>query len=48
MEPTVACTMAENTPHSPPPRWADRLLERCCAPEKREEVLGDLHERYYR
>jgi hypothetical protein len=32
----------------PPPRWADRLLERLCAPEKREEVLGDLHERYYR
>jgi ABC-type antimicrobial peptide transport system permease subunit len=37
-----------DTPHSPPPRWADRLLERFCAPEKREEVLGDLHERYHR
>ncbi|MBD0260944.1 MAG: hypothetical protein ICV83_34930, partial [Cytophagales bacterium] len=35
-----------NHPH--PPRWADRLLERLCAPEKREEVLGDLHERYHR
>jgi ABC-type antimicrobial peptide transport system permease subunit len=37
-------------PHDnpPPPRWADRLLERLCATEKREEVLGDLHERYYR
>ena len=31
-----------------PPRWLDRLLERCCAPHLREEVLGDLHERYHR
>ena len=30
-----------------PPRWVDKLLERFCAPHKREEVLGDLHERYY-
>jgi ABC-type antimicrobial peptide transport system permease subunit len=40
--------MSGNTPFSPPPRWADRLLERFCAPEKLEEVLGDLHERYHR
>nr|WKN38888.1 ABC transporter permease [Tunicatimonas sp. TK19036] len=29
-----------------PPRWPDKLLERLCAPEFLEEVLGDLHERY--
>ncbi|SDK02084.1 putative ABC transport system permease protein [Catalinimonas alkaloidigena] len=29
-----------------PPRGADRLLERFCAPDLREEVLGDLHELY--
>ncbi|MDJ1479243.1 ABC transporter permease [Cytophagaceae bacterium YF14B1] len=29
-----------------PPRWLDRLLERFCAPHLREEVQGDLHERY--
>lgn len=34
--------------YKPPPRWLDRLIERCCAPHLREEVLGDLHERYHR
>ena len=29
-----------------PPRLADRLLMFFCAPHLREEVLGDLHERY--
>ena len=38
---------APNRNHLPPPRWADQLLERFCAPDKLEEVLGDLHERYY-
>ena len=31
-----------------PPKWLDHLIERCCAPELLEEVLGDLHERYHR
>jgi putative ABC transport system permease protein len=31
-----------------PPRWIDILLERFCAPHLLEQVLGDLHERYYR
>ncbi len=31
-----------------PPRWADRLLEWCCAPHLLEEVQGDLHERFSR
>ncbi len=30
-----------------PPKWLDKLLARFCAPHLREEVLGDLHERYY-
>jgi putative ABC transport system permease protein len=30
-----------------PPRFADYLLKLFCAPHLREEVLGDLHERYY-
>ncbi|MEM9673489.1 MAG: ABC transporter permease [Bacteroidota bacterium] len=34
-------------PYQPPPKWLNRLLERFCAPELLEEVLGDLHERYY-
>ncbi|MEQ9443656.1 MAG: permease prefix domain 2-containing transporter [Cyclobacteriaceae bacterium] len=34
-------------PHHSPPRWPDKLLEWFCAPELLEEVLGDLHERYY-
>ncbi|SEI66522.1 putative ABC transport system permease protein [Dyadobacter sp. SG02] len=29
-----------------PPRWLDRLATRICAPHLREELLGDLHERY--
>ncbi len=31
-----------------PPRWLDRLVECYCAPHLREEVLGDLHERFHR
>lgn len=30
----------------PPPRWLDKLANRICAPHLREELLGDLHERY--
>ena len=30
-----------------PPRWLDKLVEKFCAPHLLEEVLGDLHERYY-
>ncbi len=30
-----------------PPRWPTKLLERFCAPHLLEEVMGDLHERYY-
>ncbi|WP_080057660.1 ABC transporter permease [Spirosoma aerolatum] len=33
-------------PRFNPPRLADRLLTWFCAPHLREEVLGDLHERY--
>ncbi|GAB4032147.1 ABC transporter permease [Spirosoma gilvum] len=33
-------------PRFKPPRFADRLLIWFCAPHLREEVLGDLHERY--
>lgn len=29
---------------STPPRWADRLLEACCAPDILEDIQGDLHE----
>ena len=29
-----------------PPYWADWLINWLCAPHLREEVLGDLHERY--
>ena len=29
-----------------PPHWLTRCLERLCAPHLREEVLGDLQERY--
>src|SRR5688572_19611013 len=31
-----------------PPRWLDRIVERLCAPHLLEQVMGDLHERYYR
>jgi putative ABC transport system permease protein len=37
-----------NTDEPNPPRWLDKLIERLCAPHLREEVMGDLHERYYR
>ena len=36
----------ERKPH--PPRWLDKLVERFCAPHLLEQVMGDLHERYYR
>ncbi|GAB3557450.1 ABC transporter permease [Spirosoma fluminis] len=29
-----------------PPKWPDKLLNKLVAPHLREEVLGDLHERY--
>ncbi|WP_428656350.1 ABC transporter permease [Runella sp.] len=29
-----------------PPKWLDKWMEWCCAPHLREEVMGDLHERY--
>jgi putative ABC transport system permease protein len=29
-----------------PPRWLDKLATCICAPHLREELLGDLHERY--
>jgi predicted permease len=31
-----------------PPRWLDKLVERFCAPHLLEQVMGDLHERFYR
>src|SRR5688572_30984546 len=31
-----------------PPRWLDSLLEHFCAPHLLEQVMGDLHERFYR
>jgi len=31
-----------------PPRWLDFLLEHFCAPHLLEQVMGDLHERFYR
>ncbi|MDN5216880.1 permease prefix domain 2-containing transporter [Fulvivirgaceae bacterium BMA12] len=34
-------------PLEPPPRWPNKLLRRFCAPHLLEEVMGDLHERYY-
>ncbi|HEX8531750.1 MAG TPA: ABC transporter permease, partial [Cytophagales bacterium] len=41
--------MNENPHASPrPPRWATWLLERLAAPHLREEVLGDLEERFGR
>ena len=30
-----------------PPRWLDILVERFCAPHLLEQVMGDLHERFY-
>ncbi len=39
--------LKHRTHYPPPPAWADRLLQRFCAPHLLEEVLGDLHERYY-
>ena len=30
-----------------PPRWPDKLVKLFCAPHLVEEVMGDLHERYY-
>lgn len=40
--------MANETNQPRPPRWADRLLEWCCAPHLREDVQGDLYEVYYK
>ncbi|WP_077920160.1 ABC transporter permease [Spirosoma sp. 209] len=38
----------EPNPGKTPPRWPDKLLIWLVAPHLREEVLGDLHERYHR
>lgn len=38
--------MKQRTPE--PPRWLDKLVERFCAPHLLEQVMGDLHERFYR
>ena len=35
----------ERKPH--PPRWLDKLVERFCASHLLEQVMGDLHERFY-
>jgi putative ABC transport system permease protein len=40
--------MSKSFRSNPPPRWPDKLIERFCAPHLREQVMGDLHERYYR
>lgn len=40
--------MANEPNQSHPPRWADRLLEWCCAPDLLEDVQGDLYEVYYK
>jgi putative ABC transport system permease protein len=37
----------ERKPDASPPRWPDKLLQLFCAPHLVEEVMGDLHERYY-
>lgn len=37
-------TTKRNSKH--PPKWMDRVVKIFCAPEHREEVLGDLHERH--
>ena len=39
--------MSKQEPPYHPPRWLDKLLEKICAPHLLEEVMGDLHERYY-
>ncbi|GAB3494821.1 ABC transporter permease [Spirosoma knui] len=38
--------MNPNQPTPPPPKWPDKLLNWLVAPHLREEVLGDIHERY--
>jgi putative ABC transport system permease protein len=40
--------MTTETNQPRPPRWADRLLEWCCAPHLLEDVQGDLYEVYYK
>jgi putative ABC transport system permease protein len=37
----------EQKPNALPPRWPDKLVQLFCAPHLLEEVMGDLHERYY-
>ncbi len=44
--PQPPCSMPNTPPQPVGPRFADRLLTWFCAPHLREEVLGDLHERY--
>ncbi|GAB3768062.1 ABC transporter permease [Spirosoma horti] len=38
--------MDPNQQTTPPPVWLDKLLRNLVAPHLREEVMGDLHERY--
>ncbi|NIJ55779.1 FtsX-like permease family protein [Dyadobacter arcticus] len=33
-------------PNALPPRWLDKLASKICAPHLREELIGDLQERY--
>mgnify|MGYP003575814200 CR=1 FL=1 len=40
--------MSTSARNPQPPRWLDKLVEHFCAPHLLEQVLGDLHERYYR
>ena len=40
--------MSIRDPKPHPPRWLDKLVERFCAPHLLEEVMGDLHERFYK
>ena len=41
-------TMSASDENPRPPRWLDKMLERFCAPHLLEQVIGDLHERFYR
>ena len=39
--------MENNQNKVTPPKWMDRILSAFCAPHLLEEVMGDLHERFY-
>ena len=41
--------MNQNNPKVPaPPKWVDYILENCIAPHFLEDILGDLHEMYFK